>query len=135
MTNDRLARSYLKKANDRIDILEVLFNKGAFSDVTGEAQECVELALKGMLRFVGIEPPKIHDVGNLLLEYNERFPEDVRSSTPELARISKRLRKETELSFYGDKDFIPTEEYSKEDAKEALDDAKFVLEIANKLLG
>lgn len=88
-----------------------------------------------MLRFVGIEPPKVHDVGNLLLEYSERFPEEIRSLIPELARISMRLRKERELSFYGDVDFIPTEEYSEEDAKEALNDAKFVVETATRLLG
>jgi len=35
----------------------------SFSDVVEEAQEIVELSLKGMLRFVGIEPPKFHDVG------------------------------------------------------------------------
>jgi len=33
MTNITLAQSYLKKAVDRLDILEVLFQKGAYSDV------------------------------------------------------------------------------------------------------
>jgi HEPN domain-containing protein len=37
-----------------------------YSDVVREAQEIVELALKGMLRQIGIEPPKWHDVGQLI---------------------------------------------------------------------
>lgn len=39
-------------------ILPVLLDEAAYSDVVREAQEFVELALKGMLRQVGIEPPK-----------------------------------------------------------------------------
>jgi len=96
MTNKSLAQSYLRKATDRIDVLHLLLKKGAYSDVIREAQECVELALKGMLRFVGIEPPKIHDVGGLLLEHSEKFPEDVSSDLEQLALISKKLRKESE---------------------------------------
>jgi HEPN domain-containing protein len=63
MTNITLAQSYLRKATDRLDILNLLLNKGAYSDVMRKAQEIVELALKGMLRAAGIEPPKFHDVG------------------------------------------------------------------------
>lgn len=45
-------------------------------------------------------------------------------SLDEVKRISKRLRKERELSFYGAEDFIPTEEYDLEDAQEAIRDAE-----------
>lgn len=94
-----MVRSYLKKAGDRLEVLDLLLKKGAYSDVVQEAQELVELALKGMLRAIGIEPPKLHDVGGLLRDHRNRFPEDVRSLLDELARISKRLRKERELAF------------------------------------
>jgi HEPN domain-containing protein len=104
VTNESLARSYLKKAADRLDVLNLLLNKGAYSAVVREAQELVELALDGMLRAIGIEPPKLHDVGGLLREHRDRFPEEVRSVLDDLAHISKRLRKERELAFYGDID-------------------------------
>ncbi len=135
MTNESLAQSYLKKASDRLDVLEVLLKKGAYSDVVREAQELVELALKGMLRGIGIEPPKLHDVGGLLLEHCERFPQDVRAALGDLAQISKRLRKERELAFYGDLDFIPTEEYTLEDARQAYQDAERVLQTARRVIG
>ena len=57
MTNGALAASYLAKATLRLDILPVLFERAGYSDVVREAQEIVELALKGMLRQAGIEAP------------------------------------------------------------------------------
>ena len=51
-----------------------------------------------------------------------------------IAEISKRLRKEREPSFYGDIDFIPTEEYRLEDAREALEGANFIVEIARQVI-
>lgn len=60
MTNHTLAQSYLIKATKRLRILDVLMEEAAYSDVVREAQEIVELALKGILRQVGIEPPKQH---------------------------------------------------------------------------
>lgn len=134
MNTKNLAESYLKKAVDRLDILDLLFEKDAFSDVIRESQEIVELSLKGMLRYIGVEPPKIHDVGGLLLEHEEKFPEDIAKRLKSLAGISKRLRKERELAFYGDIDFIPTEEYTKEDAEEAIGDARLVVDTAGKLI-
>ncbi len=53
---------------------------GGYSDVVREAQELVELALKGMLRAVGIDPPKVHEVGGALLSNRDRF------LTPRFAR-------------------------------------------------
>jgi len=134
VTNKSLAQSYLRKASDRLDVLELLLKKAAYSDVVREAQELVALALKGMLRSIGIEPPKLHDVGGLLLDHRERFPQDIRDQLAELAGISKRLRKERELAFYGDLDFIPTEEYSLEDARKAQQDAQRVLQAARRVI-
>ncbi|MGQ9669707.1 MAG: hypothetical protein ACUVWY_06025 [Desulfosoma sp.] len=49
-----------------------------------------------------------------------------------LATISAWLRKEREFSFYGDIDFIPTEEYQIEDAMRAIEDAGFVVSTAER---
>jgi len=133
MTNTDLARSYIWKAETRIDALEALNKRGNFSDVVREAQETVELALKGMLRAVGVEPPKYHDVGGLILEHRDRFAQNIAHDLKRAAGISKRLRKERELAFYGDVDFIPTEEYTADDARQVMDDAKWIVELAKKV--
>ena len=115
-------------------ILGVLLQEEAYSDVIREAQEIVELAQKAMLRWMGIDPPKWHDVGSIILAHEDKFPEEIKPQLPGIARIAKWLRKEREFSFYGDLDFIPTEEYFREDALRAIDDAQIVVEDAVKLI-
>lgn len=130
MTNSSLARSYLQKAESRLKTLPILKKDKAYSDVVREAQEIVELALKGMLRETGVEPPKWHDVGSLLLEHKRRFEKRVAGRLRRLADSSKWLRRERELSFYGDIDFIPTEEYTAAEAVRAIEEATFTVETA-----
>jgi len=132
VTTLTLARSYLLRAQKRLKILKVLLDEEAYSDVVREAQEIVELALKGMLRQVGIDPPKWHDVGSHLLRFRERFAAETQGELRRLAEISSRLRKERELAFYGDVDFIPTEQYTRDDAEAAIQDAQFVVAAAAK---
>jgi HEPN domain-containing protein len=130
MTAESLARSLIRQARQRLKILPVLMEEGAFNAVIREAQECVELVLKGLLRSCGVEPPKIHDVGGLLVLHRGRIAQ-LRGGILQidrLADISRRLRKERELAFYGDIDFIPDEAYDKTQAEEAIRDAIFCVE-------
>ncbi|ADL07000.1 HEPN domain-containing protein [Thermosediminibacter oceani] len=134
MTNVTLAESYLQKARVRLKMIKFLLEEEAYSDIIREAQEAVELALKGILRKIGVEPPKQHDVGYLLFEYRDKLPAEVAERVDKLASISKWLRKEREFSFYGDVDFIPTLEYTREDAEKAYGDLKTVIEAAEKVI-
>ena len=134
MTANELARSYLVKAGVRLEMLQFLFDREAWSDVVREAQELVELALKAMLRQAGLDPPKWHDVGPVLLEQAELFPEPIRRQLPALADISRRLRKEREFAFYGDVDFIPTLQYLRADAERAIADAGVVVTAARRFI-
>ena len=87
-----------------------------------------------MLKSVGVEPPKFHDVGSLLVEHRGKYGENVSQHVERIASISKNWRWERELSFYGEIDFIPTEEYTLEDARQAREDAGFVVTLAKKML-
>lgn len=127
MTQSELALAYLEKARMRVRVLEVLLEQDGYSDVVREAQELVELALKGILREAGIDPPKWHDVGPVLVEHRLRLPSAIAAEVERLAAVSRWLRKEREFSFYGDIDFIPTEQYTRADALRAQADALFVL--------
>jgi len=133
MTNISLAQSYLIKARVRLKILPVLMEHHAWSDVVREAQETVELALKGMLRHVGVEPPHWHDVGEFLIEHRARLG-DVGADVERLAATSAWLRKEREFAFYGDIDMIPTDRYSEVDATRARDETEFVVAAAGRLI-
>jgi len=130
MSNDELAAAYLKKASVRLEILPAYIEKEGYSDAVREAQEIVELATKAMLRMVGIDPPKWHDVSALIAEHSARFPDSVQAKIPELVVLSQRLRKEREIAMYGDIDMIPTSLYSKADAERALAEATLAVELA-----
>jgi HEPN domain-containing protein len=126
-----LARAYLVKARVRRKTLDTFLAEEDFSDVVRESQSVVELAGKAVLRTIGVEPPKLHDVGSLILEYRDRLPA---GPWDELARESKWLRKERELAFYGDVDFIPTDEYTRQDALRAITAADLAIILAGTVL-
>ena len=132
MTNGDLARSYLTRAQPRLKFLQLAFDDDGYPDVVRVAQEIMELALKAMLREAGVEPPRWHDVGSILREHRKRFPPNV--DVERLAAISKLLTSERELAFYGREDFIPEREYTREQARQALDDAAWVMSVATDLI-
>lgn len=134
MTNRSLAQSYLVKARVRLTILPVLSDACAYSDVIREAQELVELALKACSAKPASSHPTWHDVGGLVREYAQRFPDVDAQEIDRLATISGWLRKEREFAFYGDIDFIPTEQYDDNVARRAMDDATFVVSIAERVI-
>lgn len=107
--------------------LDTLFEAESWADVVGEAQEIVELALKGLLRISGVEP-RIHDVADVLLAEHSRLPARIRKDVPRLAEISRGLRRDRELAFYGAEDLTPSDFYKKPDATAARDGARFVVE-------
>jgi hypothetical protein len=99
-----------------------------------EAQELVELVLKAALRLQGIDPPRVHDVGPVLLEHTDAYPREFAELIPRLAEISRWLRRERESSLYGDVDLIPTETYRAPDGERALEDASTVLRAVQRLM-
>jgi HEPN domain-containing protein len=119
-----------------LDEAKSLRAKEVWNLVVRRCQEAVELALKSVLVFVGIQPTRVHDVGPTLKEHSEKFPPDFRQHIPHLASISRALRAERELSFYGDEESgVPPETlYTSDDADEALRKAEFVLEKCQTLI-
>lgn len=129
MTNHGAAESSIKRAKVVLQEAETLSAAGHWSLSVRRSQESVELALKGALAWAGIDVPKVHDVGPLLRQHADRFPPQFSDAIPKLASMSRALRAEREISFYGDPESgIPPEElYGEEDALEALRKARFVL--------
>ncbi|ADI31243.1 HEPN domain-containing protein [Staphylothermus hellenicus] len=136
MNNIALARSYIRQTKERIKHAGEALETGNYPYVIRQCQEAVELALKAALRIVGIEPPKWHDVGPVLRREKNRFPDWFQERIPELAYISRSLRKERETAMYGDEETgLPAEElYTLYDAEQALKQARTVLYLVEKLL-
>jgi HEPN domain-containing protein len=129
MRNRELAADYVRRAEIRIRAIQVLFDGSSWADVVRESQEVVELALKGLLRACGIEAPRIHDVSDVLLAARERLPPAARTEVDRLAAISRGLRRDRELAFYGAEDLTPSTFYSRDDATSAFEGARFVVNI------
>ena len=91
MNAQALARDYLRKGKARRRALQVLFEEGSYDDVVREAQAIVELILKGALRCIGVDPPKRHDVGDIVKEFGDRLPENWRMRLDEIETISRML--------------------------------------------
>jgi hypothetical protein len=134
MLNDALAADYLRRAGNRIKALEVLLQAESWADVVREAQEVVEITLKALLRACRVEVPRIHDVSPVLEQNRERLPERIVAQLPQLMRISRSLRRDRELAFYGSEDLTPSEFYTLEDAATALAQARQVHEAVSGAL-
>ncbi len=119
MRNPDLARDYVHRAEIRLRALDVLFDAESWADVVREAQEVVELALKGLLRAHGVAPPRVHDVSDVLEAERGRLPQTLESEIDGLVRISRDLRRDRELAFYGAEDLTPSGFYERGDAERA----------------
>ena len=102
MTNEELARGLWRKAESRYRTVHEAIRQEDFAYAIRSAQECVELCLKALLISAGVDPPKWHDVGSVLLDHTQRFPSLDRSLLEEMAFISRNLRGDRERSMYGD---------------------------------
>jgi HEPN domain-containing protein len=127
MRNRDLAADHLRRAGARLLALDVLHEQGSWADVVRESQEIVELALKGVLRAHGVEPPRIHDVADVLLAERDRLPGELAAHADRLAAISRALRRDRELAFYGAEDLTPSAFYREHDAVVARDSARDVV--------
>lgn len=127
MQNRDLAADHVRRATVRLRALDTLFEGQSWADVVRESQEIVELALKGLLRASGVEPPRIHDVADVLRQERDRLAPDVAPHVDRLADISRSLRRDRELAFYGAEDLTPSDFYKEADATTARESARFVV--------
>jgi len=128
MRNAALARDYYQRAKNRILALNTLYDAHAWADVVRESQEVVELALKALLRISNIEVPRIHDVSEVLIAETSIMAKAIQKEIPRFCEISRRLRRDRELSFYGTEDLTPIDFYKEADAKTAREDAQLVVD-------
>jgi len=127
MRNQGLATDHVRRAEARLRALDALYEAESWADVVRESQEVVELALKGLLRAVGVEPPRVHDVADVLIAERTRLPGPVSKDLDRLAEASRGLRRDRELAFYGAEDLTPSDFYKQADADQARAAARLVV--------
>ena len=129
MRNADLAGDYVHRAEIRLRALDVLFDAESWADVVRESQEIVELTLRALLRACGVDPPRIQDVSAVLLAERARLPEALSGELETLTAISRSLRRDRELAFYGAEDLTPSGFYSRADAEQARSGARRTVEL------
>ncbi len=135
MKNRSLTRDYVVRSGIRLEALQVLFDRGGYADVVREAQEVVELVSKALIRHLGDEPARVHDVSAQLAELRARLPESLQANLDTLIEVSRELRRDRELAFYGTEDLTPSEFYSKKDAQRALEQAQTSVAFVTGVVG
>jgi HEPN domain-containing protein len=103
--------------------------EGDFNLTVRRAQEAVELALKGALKILGVDYPKVHDIAPV---FSQQLRQKRGVGESEVLRrieeVSLWLAQARTPSFYFERD------YSSEDAERAAEDAEFVLREVGRLL-
>lgn len=101
-----------------------------FNLTVRRAQEVVELALKGGLKFLGVDYPRVHDVAPVFSELvKQKVSVSDASVLDRIEQSSLWLSQARAPSFYFERD------YGVQDARQAVKDAEFVLEAVKRLLG
>ena len=132
----KVAKAYLRQAEARLKDAKDALLEGNYPYAVRLSQECVELSLKAALKAVGIEYPKIHDVSDILVEVEARFPDWFRAEVGFLRESSKVLVKKREISLYGGEEAFlsPEEVISRGDAEDATQRADKTYELCRRLV-
>jgi HEPN domain-containing protein len=132
----KVALAYLRQAKARLEDAEDAVEEKNYPYAVRLGQECVELCLKAVLKAVGIEYPKVHDVSDVLVDVKNRFPAWFREEIDYMSESSKILVKKREPSLYGAEEALlsPYEVISGTDADDAVKRAGRTFQLCNKLI-
>jgi len=132
----KIAKSYLRQAEARLKDAEDALIEENYPYTVRLSQECVELSLKAVLKAVGIEYPKIHDVSDVLIDVKDRFPEWFKKELNFISQSSKILVGKREISFYGGEEALlsPNDVIGRGDAEDSLNRAKHIHMLCKKLI-
>ena len=111
-------QAWFKQGNTNFRVATDLVEKGHFSHACYYCHQCVEIVLKGVILAKGDKPPKKHDICYLASL--------VCDPTGALVQKATKIKNYYLGPRYPDNPY--RKEYSKEDAKEALQVAKEILE-------
>lgn len=130
----KLGEGYLEQARVWLRMGRRALRDRNYAFTVLAAQECVEFSLKGALRKLGIEHPRFHDVGQVLVLNRERLPEGLVLNLDRVMDVSRRLVMKRSQAAYGDEagGVPPGRLFDRAAAVSALADASWVLELCSK---
>lgn len=116
MMNKEMAKDYLERSLRCLEEAEMAFAKGDYAGTVRRGQEAFELCLKALLRAMGIEYPKEHDVSDVLEAERHRLPDRLLGALEEMKALSKELASLRGPALYGyEREGIPASKAFKRD--------------------
>lgn len=138
MNTERMGNDYLRNAEWHLKEARSAFQDEIYSVCVRRSQECIEFSLKGLLRIVGVEFPREHDVSKALLEVDWEkigIPEWFTENIHRLIDIMKEITPKRGFAMYGDEErMIPASDlFGKKDGEDALKKAEFVFNLCKRM--
>lgn len=128
MKNFETGKKLIEEAQEYLGEMKRAYRRGSWNVTIRRAQEVVELGLKGLIKIMGAEYPKVHDPMEFVIRTLQRSKIEIKDETKErLKRISAELAEKRAPAFYFER------VYSEKEAKEAKDGAEFVWRIIKQL--
>ena len=101
MINTEMARDYLHRAKRCLREATLALEENDPPGVIRRSQEALELATKALLRLLGIEYPRVHDISDVILEQAHRLPDPIKAKAEQLADLISELAAIRGPAFYG----------------------------------
>lgn len=121
MTNLESGERLLQDAKLYLQEAENYFTNEKWNPAVRRAQEVVELSIKGLLKIMGVEYPRVHDPSKYLIKKLEEKEIPISEDEKQrIVNISLILTSKRAPAFYHEED------YTREDAEEAIDGARWM---------
>jgi len=138
LNSGEMAADYIARALRHLREAKTAFEEKDYASVVRRAQEAVELACKAVLRLLGIEFPKVHDVSDVFsgIRRHADIPEWFAAEVPRCADALRKLAGKRGLAFYGlERELIPAcELFREDDGATALQDAEHIYALCKRLI-
>ena len=131
-----MAEDYLADSTSILSEAKAAKDNGRHHRAIRLSQESLELSLKAILRSVGVEYPKEHDVSDAIQENMGKFPNWFRPTALELEQGSAWLAERRGPSMYGDEiaGKPASQLFTDEDSTKAVQYADRAVQLAGRLL-
>jgi len=135
LNSKRMAENYLRDAQSILIEAKAAQRRRLSHRAVRLSQESFELSLKGILRSIGIEYPKEHEVSDALKENPAKFPQWFQSRAAYLEEGSVWLSEKRGPSMYGDEiaGKPASQLFTLADSKKALEYANEAVKIGKRL--
>ena len=136
MKNIEMAADHLFRAKRCLKEAELALTERDFPGTVRRSQEALELGVKAILRYLTVEYPREHDVGDALAYVANDLPDYLRGKVPGIQMLLTELTRVRGPAFYGyEREGIPARKaFSQEYAEDTFQKVNDIVKLCVKYL-